>query len=161
MHGGSSPQARRKGQRRKEVQAVVADAKATLAYEGVRSSEHPIEELSRLVSEAGAFKDALAKRVNALNSLSFVAAGAGTEQLRSEVALYERAMDRAARFLEMTLRLNLDERIVKLSERQGEQLFGAIQQILDALQLTSEQRSLVPQVVPPILRSIGEAEVVR
>jgi F0F1-type ATP synthase membrane subunit b/b' len=52
-------------------------------------------------------------------------AGAG-EQIRAEVALYERALDRTARLLADMARLNLDERLERLTEAQGQQIVAVV-----------------------------------
>lgn len=57
--------------------------------------------------------------------------GAG-EQLRAEVALYERAMDRLGKFLSDFGRLRVDERLAKISERQADTVIGAIEAALNA-----------------------------
>lgn len=155
MHGGSSPQAKRRAAERIAARQVEADLVAVLAHEGLNAVDDPFEELGRLASESIAFKDALAARVNALREeVRYRADGAGTEQLRAEVALYERAMDRTGRFLDALVRNGFEERRTQLSESQGRVIAGAIQQILVRLVLTAEQQALVPTVVPEVLRSL-------
>jgi hypothetical protein len=46
------------------------------------------------------------------------------------------------------------ERQVRVAEQQGALLAGAVNRILDGLNLTKQQRALVPQVVPAALREI-------
>ena len=53
-----------------------------------------------MASEVLAFKDALAQRVNALSALERPTA-MGTIELKAEVELYERALDRSGKFLDM------------------------------------------------------------
>lgn len=48
------------------------------------------------------------------------------------------------------------ERQVKLAEQQGALLASAVQRILDALELTPQQRAKVPEVVPAVLRQIEQ-----
>lgn len=158
MHGGSSPQARRKADERQAVRAALADIDATLAHEGFGQVEDPLAELGQLVAEASAFKRALAARVNALQSVSYSAPGAGTEQLRAELGLYERAMDRTARFLEVMIRSGFDERRIRVTEAQGQLLVGCIRRVLDRLELNDAQRALVVTVVPEELRATAELE---
>jgi hypothetical protein len=119
-HGGRAPQVRAAAARRLVTERVTADAAAILAHEGVDPLADPVEALARLASEAQAFKLALAARVNDLSSVRFMASGAGTEQLRSEVALYERALDRTARFLEMLAKLGYEDRRTRVLERDAD-----------------------------------------
>lgn len=156
MHGGSSPQAKRRAAERLAARQVEADLSAVLAHEGLAAVGDPFEELGRLASESIAFKDALAGRVNALREqVRYRADGAGTEQLRAEVALYERAMDRTGRFLDALVRNGFEERRTTLAEHQGRLIAGAIQRILSRLALSAEQQALVPTVVPQELRAIS------
>jgi hypothetical protein len=154
IHGGAAPAARAKARERMVVAAARADAERLLTYEAVDRMTDPLEALGRLAVEALAMKEALASRVNALASLRYSAAGAGTEQLRAEVALYERALDRSAKFLDMLARNNFEERRIQLSEAQGQQLAAVIRAVLERLLLTSEQQELVPVVVPEELRRV-------
>lgn len=77
------------------------DGKATIAYEAREPVEAPLEVLALLTDEAIAMKEALAMRVNALQQIRFVAERSGTEQIRAELVLYERSMDRVASFLDL------------------------------------------------------------
>ena len=155
MHGGKSPQAIRAANQRILTRRVEADAKSVLAFEGIEQVEDPFEELSKLASEALAFKNALAARVNSLDRLRYSADGAGTEQLRAEVVLYERALDRTAKFLDLLVKSGFEERRIQLSEGQGRLIAGVLQRIFAQLELTARQQELVPVVVPAELRAIN------
>lgn len=76
-----------------------------------------------------AWKDEMGEMVNRLDEIRYEDEHGG-EQLRSEVALFEWAMDRCERVLVAMARLNIDERIVKITERQAsvlnEVLIGAL-----------------------------------
>lgn len=52
-------------------------------------------------------------------------------------------------------RAGIEERALRLSEKTADQFLLALKAILDALQLTEEQASLVPVVVPRILRELS------
>lgn len=109
-HGGNAPQNRAAA----AVRSTVADAQAALAHEGIGTVDDPLAEVNFLVLEAKALKLAFAARVNALDHIRYTGGlehdedgelrGTGTEQLRAEVAAYERQMDRQMRFLEVLLK---------------------------------------------------------
>jgi hypothetical protein len=101
------------------VLQVKADAAAILAHEGLTRVVDPVAELAKLATEAWAMKDALAARVNALDSIRYEGSGPGGEQLRAEVALYERALDRSGKFLEVLAKLGYEERRVRVEEEQA------------------------------------------
>jgi len=160
-HGGSSPQAKAKARERLALAAAESDARRLLAYESTGRLDDPLLVLEQVTAEAVALKAALAARVNALTEIRYTAPGAGTEQLRAEVALLERAMDRVARFADLMLRHNLAERRVELAEAQGRLLAGVVREVLVALGLSPEQEALVPTVVPAAFRRVARLETVR
>jgi hypothetical protein len=104
LHGGESPQVKRVGAERRAAKAAQADAAAALGYTMDGKVEDPLGAMEGLAAMAIAMTEALAARVNDLTRLRFVADGPGTEQLRSEVALLERSMDRTARMLELVMK---------------------------------------------------------
>lgn len=154
IHGGKAPQNLRKGAR------VVAEAKiqkelaALLAVESLTEVGDPLLALSRLAAEVGSMKSELGRRVNALTSLT-MEAGGGTDQLRAEVVLYERALDRTARLLDMLVRSRFEEKRIALSIAQGDEIIGALRRIFVRLALSEAQQVLVGTVVPEEIRAIA------
>lgn len=113
-HGGAAPQVAAAARRR----AVQADAEAVLIRLDVEPLEDPLSQLAQLAGQAKAWMDVMGARVNTLSSLRYEGTGAG-EQLRAEVGLFERAMDRLERFCVSMARLNIDERLAEISETQS------------------------------------------
>lgn len=138
-----------------EVQAVEADIAAVIASEGLQGVTDPLEALSMLATEALSMKTALAARVNALGHLSYTST-IGTEQIRAEVQLYERAIDRSAKFLEVLAKSGFEERRVRLAEEQGLLVHAVVMAIFQRLELTDSQWSLARVVAPEELRRLGE-----
>jgi hypothetical protein len=176
MHGGKSPNAVAAAKVRGTVREAKSDAAAVLAYEGLRAVGDPLEELSRLAQEAAAFKDALARRVNALSFLEVPSSSSAISQLRHEVLLYERAMDRTGKFMELLVRSGFEERRVRISEEQGRMIAGVFQralpQLLAAVLTQAEDAGLVQriervwseavgEVLPRELRAAASVQVVR
>jgi hypothetical protein len=160
-HGGGSSRVKAAAARRtveaRAARAVQAEADAVLAHHADRPVENPLDGLARLATEVTAFKDALAARVNALERIRFEDMK-GTEQLRAEVTLYERALDRTAKLLETMVRLDFEKRMVALSEAQAGLVEQVIRGVLQDLDLSSEQAEKVPEVVPARLRLLtGDA----
>jgi hypothetical protein len=148
VHGGSAIQVRNAAKRRLVAERVEGEVRDALAYESFTGVANPLESLSRLADESLAMKENLAGRINALEELRYSAAGSGTEQLRAEVALYERALDRTARFLDMLVRSGFEAKRVELQERQGVVVIAVLHRIFAALDLTEAQQALIPVVVP-------------
>lgn len=159
-HGGGSPQVKAKAVQRLEVERVTAEVGRVVGRRPqVRTLEDVLDALVDLAGEAVEWKETLGEKVDALTSLRYVAPGAGTEQLRAEVALYERAMDRAAKFVDLVGKFDFESIRVRLSAGQGALLANVIREILDDLDLSPEQRALVPVVVPRVLRRAGTGEL--
>lgn len=146
-HGSKAPQVKAAAERRLATQAVQADAAAILANQGLTGVANPYEALSKLAAELLALKDAWAARVNALGDQIRFRSVQGTEQLRSEITAYERALVMAARVLETLAKLGLDERRVAVTEAMGEQVASVIQAVLDDLRLSERQQTEAPAVV--------------
>lgn len=166
LHGGKARQVRAAAARRLEVEAMETEVRNLIAFESFEGVSDPLEVLAELAARALATERALAARVNELASddrLRYKAAGAGTEQLRAEVALWERWHSVAARHAETLAKFNFEDRRVRLSERQGDLIATALRTIFVRLQLTPEQEALVPTVVPEELRRLASVpgEVVR
>lgn len=150
-HGGRAPQVKQKAAER------VLEGEAQKANDRyLRNSQPVADPLTALLEIAGeitGFKDFLAGRLADLGPESWRYEGVAAEQLRAEVALYERALDRTAKVLVDINKLGLEERQTRLAERQSNLLHATIARVLAALDLTPEQEALVPVVVPRELRA--------
>lgn len=153
MHGGAAPQVRAAAERR------TAEAEVTAAADRYAQTAAPVADpLSALLALAGeivGFKNYLAARVAEMRAEAWRYAGATAEQLRAEVALYERALDRTARVLVDINRLGLEERRTALAEEQGALVADAIWRALEAVGLTTEQRERADVAIVRELRALG------
>jgi hypothetical protein len=150
LHGGSSS----------SVDGIVVDQQVRRLLADLGVSEpvaNPLLELQRLAGEIIAFKDALRSMVERLNSVRYD--GPIGEQIRGEIVVYERALDRSARVLRDITALRIDERLVEIQSRvneaQGYAVAGTIRAILDDLELTPQQQAHVGEVVPRRLRELS------
>lgn len=120
FHGGASPQVKRKAKERLADKQAQLDAANLLARLG--SPEplgHPVEELLALGAEVRAWQAVVRHRVA---DLSEVSRGDAMARLRESatIALYERSLDRSAKLLADLARLDLDIRLVRLREAEGQ-----------------------------------------
>lgn len=113
LHGGST--------RDQSVAAAVEQAHQQIARLDLPPTDDPIGELAKVTAQVVAWKDAMAEQVNNLTSLRYESFGEGSsgEQLRSEVALFERALDRCEKFLTAMAKLNIDERLARVTIKQA------------------------------------------
>jgi hypothetical protein len=114
---------------------------------------NPLEVLAQLAAEALAMKDALAARVNALSEIRDTDLKGG-EQLRAEVALYERALDRSANFVNLMAKSGFEAARVKMEHDQGMLVSYVLKRVLEALELNEHQQTIAGEVVPRELRRL-------
>lgn len=153
FHGGASPQAKAAAERRIAETELTEQTQRVLAALDVEPVDNPLTALSELAGQVVAFKDALADRVNTLERIRFTD-DKGAEQLRAEVALYERAMDRCINVLSTIGRLKIDERLAAISERQADVVISAIEAALAFAGITGEKAADAKKVAARHLRSV-------
>lgn len=86
--------------------------------------EDPLSALKMLAGEVLAWKNEMSRHVGELEILRYRSDAA--EQIRGEVQLFERAMDRCASVLTSIAKLNIDERLAAISEQQAQALTTAL-----------------------------------
>ena len=125
-HGGASPGGT-KHAREEELQAQAAKELARLNVDPVTD---PYTELARLAGQAVAWKDAMAGKVNALTSIRYSTEGG--EQLRSELLLWERALDRCILTLTAMAKLNIEDRLAGIRQQTADMLERAFDAGMEA-----------------------------
>jgi hypothetical protein len=71
------------------------------------------------------------------------------------LTLYQAERKHLTDVCKAALAAGIAERQVRLAEQQGALIVGLLQRIFDDLDLTAEQRALIPTVVPRHLRSVS------
>lgn len=132
-HGSATKKGLAKSARHLAVDRV----RRSLDEVGVREVENPLDELRRLTSEVVAFKDWAASHVAALEERIRYEGLQGSEQLRAEVQVYERALDRAGKLLEMWARLGIDALLAEMQVKVTEAQVTAMTRGLDAYRLAA------------------------
>jgi hypothetical protein len=122
-HGGGIRHVREAADRRYAEQQVRGKL-AKLIDTGAMIDD-PLTELSKLATEAVLWKDIMAQQVAGLAEYRYEDVR-GSEQLRSEIAMFERAMDRCNTILVGIAKLNIDDRLMAIKEYQVERVLGAI-----------------------------------
>jgi hypothetical protein len=162
LHGGAAGQVQRKAAER------VAEARALATFEQYSPngrSPEPVDvlaELAVLVREVTAFKAFAADRLRALSADDWRAADAG---VAAEVALFERAADRAGKLLVDVSRLGIEDlerraasQRALLERARAERIVAGFDDALAFLGLTDQQWERVPSVLGPLLLWLaGEA----
>jgi hypothetical protein len=99
--------------------------------------DNPLEALAQIAGEAIAVKDALRGAITRLTTLETDRPGG----LRAEVALYERALDRAGRIVVDMAKLKIDDRLTHISEVQARHFQTAFEVTLTDLGLTPDVKA--------------------
>ncbi len=129
----------------KRAQPAIAEARlqqqaaAELARLNVPPVDDHLAELARLAGQAIAWKDRMGEKVNELTSIRYQDAK-GAEQLRAEIQLFERAIDRCASVLIGMARLDIDNRLIGVRERTVDMLVAALDAALNTLGLSWEDK---------------------
>lgn len=157
MHGGSLPRTKAAAQLRLARDAAQQELIVRMKTAGRSERQDAVTELDRLAAEVIVFKDIVRERLDELLAGELRYEGKTGEQLRAEVALYERALDRCNTVLATNVKLGIAERKAALRKAEVEMLALTIRVILNRLGLTREQKILAGQVVPEELRAISAA----
>jgi hypothetical protein len=101
-----------------ENERLDTEARQVLARLDVPPVHDPLAELARTAGQVVAWKDQMGAKVNELTELRY-SGQLGQEQLRSELLLWERSLDRCVTVLTAMAKLNIEERQMRLTERQA------------------------------------------
>ncbi len=88
----------------------------------------PAVELLAIAARAKRLMEVLEVQASQLRDVRY-ASGKG-EQTRGELLAYERAIDRVARILTDIMRLGLDERMVRVNEKQADVMVGVVHAVM-------------------------------
>lgn len=155
-HGGMSPNTKRRAAERVaeyQVREIIELREA----KPMRSLRDVYEEMMDTASAARLWRQILQERVAELQVLGY--AGVTAEQVKADVLLFERALDRSAKITDSIARLNLEERRQVLDEKTGRTIADVIQAVMRDLKLSEEQRRRAPLLVSARLRELETGSV--
>ena len=66
--------------------------------------------------------------------------------------VYQNERDRLVKVAKTAHDMGIDARRIELAERQAQMMFTVINGLVDAMQLSAEQKALVPQLLPTLIR---------
>lgn len=154
-HGGAAPQNRRAAENRlAEVQAAktieeLADAPPMASITDV------YDWLLQIAGTAKTWSEILQTRVAKLQKLGDESNAFMGTQIKADVMLFERALDRSAKLGEALVRLDLEGRKQALDERVVGQLVSVLRLVLGDLNLTDEQAMVAELMVPKRLKEVS------
>lgn len=112
FHGGRAPQVKAAAERRLAEAELQEELHEELGRLNIEAVGNPLMALGQLAGEIMAWKTLVAKRVSRLKDIGY--AGEYGEQVKAEVLVFERALDRCASVLATIARLNIDERLAAI-----------------------------------------------
>jgi hypothetical protein len=116
---------------------------------------NPLQALLELADEALRFKEECARRVVALEQNEWRYEHIAGEQIRGDIVLYERAMDRAMKMLLAVSRLGIEERLARVTERQAVLVEQAIVRALEESGADVKTQDKAREIVAEHLRSVA------
>ena len=117
LHGGCAPSSVAAG--------LQAQAERLLYKHDAAPVTNPLEALQALAGRALALEQVIGEKVNDLRSIRYETEGGG-EQIRGELQVLERAMDRCGRLLTDIAKLNVEERLAAVREKTARMLEEAL-----------------------------------
>jgi hypothetical protein len=131
-----------------------------LAQLDVEPVTNPLAELERVVGQITAWKDVCAAIVNRLQDTDLRYASAQQlEQVRGEVLIWERALDRAVLALTALAKLHIKEEITRVQERTLDHLARAFSASLLLARLPKDQENVVRLDFSKRLKEFGSEAV--
>jgi P27 family predicted phage terminase small subunit len=116
LHGGCAPSS--------VIAGMNAQAQRLLYQHDAPPVTDPLSALQRLAGRAAAWEDIIGEKVNELHSLRYSTEGG--EQLRAEIAVMERAMDRLGKLLVDIAKLGIEDRLAGVREATARMLEEAL-----------------------------------
>lgn len=117
-HGGSISTTKAAAQRNLAERRFTSELAQVADMHLAAPVDNPLAALQQLAGEILTMKNIFAMRVAKLKEAGY-GSKAG-EQLKADVAVYERALDRCGKVLTDIARLNIDDRLAKIEEKQAE-----------------------------------------
>jgi hypothetical protein len=160
LHGGGTSSHRRKAAvEAAEAAAAKAAAGRTLFGQTLaeRSVKNPLAAYAKYAGEVMAWSDCMRNLVEQLTTPGYRNDRTG-EQIRAEVQLYERALDRCNQVLSAYARLNIDERLATIADKQREQVLLALEAGLAEAGVTGEAGIRAKRAAARYLRTLDDEE---
>ena len=150
VHGGATPQAKLKAAQIR-IERSIGEAVEAL---GIVPVQNPLLELQTLAGRVVAWMNVCQETLQTVYTVGY--SGETGEQVRAEILVWERAMDRAVHTLATLGKLNIDARLAAIEERQAEQVETAFAAAMSVLGVGLEQRADAEREFAKHLRIVAE-----
>ncbi len=154
-HGGAAPN----GVKAAAEEQAYTQAREELAKLDVRPAGNPLEALQKLGGQVVAWQEACARLVNKLTDDQVRYPGSlRGEQIRAEIGMYQDAMRQSASVLTSLAKLDIDERLTAIQERDAALIAGALASALAGACLAPELAQRVRMDFASRMREISRAK---
>lgn len=143
---------RDRAETRRELRLIQEAASADAASSAVAN---PLLTLLEVADEALLWKDELKRRVVLLQEDQWRYPSAAGEQIRGDIVLYERSIERLARILVMIAKLGIEERLTRVTEQQARLVERAVTAALADIGLEVSKQDEAREAVARHLRLAG------
>lgn len=151
-HGGNLPGPRLAAEKAR-IEEKIGKAAQRLGI--AESIENPLHALQQLAGEVVQWKNLCRSQLSELTTVGY--SGMTGEQVRAEITVWERALDRSITALATLARLNIDERLARIEEQQAAMVRQAFAAGLEEIGVGVEQRAAAAKVFARHLRVVEAA----
>lgn len=157
MHGSASPQSRAKAERTLAQQQAEKAAHQLGVLVEVDPGQALLDEVHRCAGMVAYYGQRATEAAGRGSLVPGVDQGGFRLDMGEHqwLRLWNAERDRLTRTAAVCLKAGIEERRVQIAEATGMQVAQVIRAVLDRLQLSDEQRTLVGVVVPEELRALG------
>lgn len=152
-HGGNMPTVKIAAEKARLNEKI---GKAAQRLGLAPSIENPLHALQQLAGEVVQWKNLCRAELTELTTVGYAGAMSG-EQIRAEITVWERALDRSITALATLARLNIDERLARIEEEQAAMVRKAFAAGLEEIGIGPEQRASAAKVFARHLRVVEAA----
>jgi hypothetical protein len=152
LHGGNLPGPRIAAERAR-LEEKIGRAAQRLGI--ANPVENPLHALQKLAGEVLQWKDLCREQLAELATVGY--SGMTGEQVRAEIIVWERALDRSITALATLARLNIDERLAVIEEQQAKMVRQAFAAGMEELGVGAEQRAAAAKIFARHLRIVESA----
>lgn len=145
-------------EKEQKLQARMVKLLERFGAEDIERIDNPLEALKIMATEIFHHKEEMRQKVAELQGEIRYESKAGGEQLRAEMALYERAMDRCVNLLAGIAKLNIDERLAKIEEAKILLIINSIDAGINKAGITGQEAVKIRRAIARELREANHAQ---
>lgn len=157
-HLGATAQSE-KGALMDKAEEMIAEARRAMVDVNADPVTDPLGYLQRMMGQSVSLAASLMEEVNELSSPVVPIGDGGALGLHPTVQALQRQMRDSMDMLNKMVQSGFEDRRVRVTEQMADLFVGALTGIFADLQLTGDQRAMLPTVVPRWMRTLDEKTI--